>query len=123
MAARAGREYLANHYALGQTRFTAHTAIALYYGAFLRAIVFGIMTLAIVVGVFVATVLGFGERSSMMEWAGMGGVSTLLPLAFIAWFGVVTIYFRIQARNIIVSALVLGGAARFRSNISALRYQ
>jgi uncharacterized membrane protein YjgN (DUF898 family) len=123
MAARAGREYLANHYALGQTRFTAHTAIAPYYGAFLRAILFGIVTLAIVVGAFVVVVLGFGERSSMMEWAGMGGVSTLLPLAFVAWFGLVATYFRILARNIIVSVLVLGGAARFCSNISALRYQ
>ena len=50
MAARASREYLANHYALGRERFGATTPLRPYYVALLWTMLLGAVLLVVVVG-------------------------------------------------------------------------
>ena len=124
MAARASREYLANHYALGREQFGATTPLRPYYWTFLQAIIFGVALSAIVAG-FVVVVLVMAEQFTSSGGLGVGGVSVweILIFIFIILIPSVGIYYRILTRNIIVSALTLGDAAKFHSNLSPLRYQ
>ncbi len=131
VAGRAMREYLANHYALGRTRFAATTRLAPYWGALLVAILaallFGLPFLAVVAAGVFALWRDFDDLEAAFRWLesvpGFGdaaGLAVAFLLLFPIWLGM--LFFRIQARNIVVSALVLGDAARFRSTLQPLVY-
>ena len=124
MAARASREYLANHYALGRERFGATTPLRPYYVALLWTMLLGAVLLVVVVGPVVVLFftslpspdggVGSGMNVSLWQLAGVAApVVVLVPTA---------ICFQILTRNIIVSALTLGGVATFRSDLNPLRY-
>ena len=121
MAARASREYLANNYALGRERFGATTPLRPYYRAFLWAIVFGATLLAILAALVAALFPFWSGESSVSK----GEVFAMVWVAFsilVALIVGATIYFQVLARNIIVSALTLGDAAEFHSDLNPLRY-
>ena len=124
MAARASREYLANHYALGRERFGATTPLRPYYVALLWTLLLGAALLAVVAGP--VAVLFFASFPSPGGAIGIGMNESLWQLVFVAAPLVVlvptAICFRILTRNIIVSALVLGDVATFRSELNPLRY-
>ena len=123
MAARASREYLANHYALGRERFGATTPLRPYYWTFLQAVIFGVAVSAIPVG-FVVVVLVMPEEFSSSGGVGVWQILQILILTiFVILIPSAGIYYRILTRNIIVSALTLGDAAKFHANLSPLRYQ
>ena len=121
MAARASREYLANHYGLGRERFAATTRLPPYYRALLWTMLLGAALLVLIAGP-VAAVLSFTPSDEI----GAGMSESLWLLVFAAGPVVVivptAICFQILTRNIIVSALSLGEVATFRSDLSPLRY-
>ena len=121
MAARAGREYQANHYALGRERFAATTPLWPYYVALLRTMLLGAALTVIVAGA-IAFLLVFDGIGAV--WLTISGMPpwTLMGAAPLIAMGLAAICFRILARNIIVSALTLGDAAAFRSGLDPLRY-
>ena len=124
MAARASREYLANHHALGRERFGAKTPLRPYYGALLWTLLLGAALLVVVAGP--VAVLFFASLPSPDGGAGAGMNQSLWQLVFVAAPLVVivptAICFQILTRNIIVSALALGDVATFRSELNPLRY-
>lgn len=120
MAARAGREYLANNYALGSKPFDASTPIGPYYAALLKTVIFGVITIGLPIGLAATFVDDWSTLEALFYNVGLW---TFLPLLVLAWFGMIMIYFKILARNILINALVMGGVARFGSDIDALRYQ
>lgn len=134
IAARAARHYLANHYALGRMRFAAATPQGPWWAAFLGAILiaalFGVSCAAIAMGIFL-TFINVNTASNGFEAAlhwlqslpGFEEAGALvLALLFLLplWLGIV--FFRAQARNIVVEALTLGDAARFHSRLRPLGY-
>ena len=124
VAARASREYLANHYALGRERFGAKTPLRPYYVALLWTLLLGAALLVVVAGP--VAVLFFASLPSPDGGTGAGMNESLWQLVFVAAPLVVVvptaICFQILTRNIIVSALALGDAATFRSELNPLRY-
>ena len=138
IAARAARHYLANHYALGRTRFAAATPQAPWWAAFMGAILiaalFGVPFVAILMGIALAfgrvamgSDTGGSEFEAALRWLqSLPGFEEAAALAFALlfllplWLGVV--FFRVQARNIVVEALTLGEAARFHSRLRPLGY-
>lgn len=124
MAARASREYLANHYALGRERFGAKTPVRPYYVALLWTLLLGAALLVMVAGPVAA--LFFASLPSPDGGTGAGMNESLWQLVFVAAPVVVivptAICFQILTRNIIVSALTLGDVATFRSELNPLRY-
>ncbi len=122
MAARAGREYLANHYALGRTRFAATTRLAPYYGALLHSVIFFVISALIWAGLMAAIFTSIGSANAAAGDVGTFSIWHWIVIVLVVWSSVVLVYFRILARNIIISALTLGDAATFQSNLSPLRY-
>ena len=123
MAARASLEYLANHYALGRERFSAATPLGPYYLASLWTIVLGV-ALSVVVASLIAAVLLLqvdGIDATSYSGTAMSPWAWLVAAPLVALWPA-TICFRILTRNIIVSALTLGDAASFRSDLNPLRY-
>ena len=124
MAARASREYLANHYALGRERFGAKTPLRPYYVALLWTLLLGAALLVVVAGPVAA--LFFASLPSPDGGIGAGMNQSLWQLVLVAAPLVVivptAICFQILTRNIIVSALTLGDVATFRSELNPLRY-
>ena len=123
-AARASREYLANHYALGRERFGAKTPLRPYCVALLWTLLLGAALLLVVAGP--VAVLMFASFSSPDGGIDAGMNASLWQLVFVAAPVVVlvptAICFQILTRNIIVSALTLGDVATFRSELNPLRY-
>lgn len=134
VAARAARHYLANHYALGRTRFAAATPQGPWWAAFLGAILiaalFGVPCAAIAMGIFL-TFISVNTASNGFEAAlhwlqslpgfeEAGALVVALLFLLPLWLGIV--FFRVQARNIVVEALTLGDAARFHSRLRPLGY-
>ena len=122
VAARRVREYLANHYAFGRERFAAATPLRPYYCAFAKAGALGIGTAVVAFAAGLVAAL----QAAALRKAGLGpfpveGAVVGFLLGGLVWFVPAT-YFRIAARNILVNALTLGEAARFRSAIVPLRY-
>ncbi len=117
-AARASREYVACHHALGQTRFAAATRTRRYWGAYLRAIMLGALMSMVgsVVAFLVILVLRSASSGSNMA------VPAVQLVTGLAVWSLPFIYFRIAVRNIAIDALKLGDAATFRSSLSPLRY-
>ena len=124
MAARASREYLANHYALGRERFGAKTPLRPYYMALLWTLLLGAALLVVVAGP--VAVLFYASLPSPDGVSDSGMSVPLWQLVFVAAPLVVmvptAICFQILTRNIIVSALSLGDAATFRSELNPLHY-
>ena len=124
MAARASREYLANHYALGRERFGAKTRLRPYYAALLWTLLLGVALLVVVAGP--VAILLLASLPSPDGGIGTGIDESLWQLVLIATPLVVivptAICFQILTRNIIVSALTLGDVATFRSALNPLRY-
>ena len=124
VAARASREYLANHYALGRERFGAKTPVWPYFVALLWTLLLGAALLGVVAGP--VAVLFFASLPGPDGAIGAGLNEPLWQLVFVAAPVVVlvptAICFQILTRNIIVSALTLGDVATFRSDLSPLRY-
>ena len=129
MAARASREYLANHHALGRERFSATTTLRSYYVALLWTMLLGAALVVVIAGL-VAGAYSLAFPSSPNDAFGgawdTGLDASLWQLILVAAPLVavvpVTICFRILTRNIIVSALHLGDAATFRSDLNPVRY-
>ena len=118
-AARAGREYVACHHALGDTRFAAATQAGPYWGAYLGAIMLGVV-IAVAAGMAAfALTLAVQSVSSDHSMAATEAATGLVALAVGA---VPFIYFRIAARNIVIDALKLGNVATFGSSLIALHY-
>ncbi len=123
MAARAGREYLANNYAFGRERFAARTPLKPYYWAFAQAILLGLMVTAMLAAVGAAVLLLVaGEISNIRSLGGTYDVLVFLPLLVVLGAFSGMICFIALARNIIISALTLGDAAEFRSRLRPLRF-
>lgn len=136
IAARAARHYLANHYALGRTRFAAATPQGPWWAAFLGAILiaalFGVPCAAIARGIALAvgrvvTGVDAGDHAfefTLLCWLHFLEEAAVLAFALLSllplWLGIV--FFRVQARNIVVEALTLGDAARFHSRLRPLGY-
>lgn len=120
-ATRVGREYVACHHALGDTRFVAATRTRRYWGAYLRAIMLGALMSMVggVVAFLVILALRSASSGSIMAAPAAQLATGLVGLA--VW-SLPFIYFRIAARNIAIDALKLGDAATFRSSLSPLRY-
>lgn len=118
-AARAGREYVACHHALGHTRFAATTPAGPYWGAYLGAIMLGVLIVVVAGMAAVGLVLAVRFASPGYAAASVEISTGLVGLAVAA---VPLIYFRIAARNIVIDALRLGDVATFGSSLIALRY-
>ena len=123
MAARASREYLANHYALGRERFGATTPLGPYYAALLWAVLLGAVLALLAAGLIAAVLLlpadGIGALSNTGAESPVWAFVVFAPVLAV---GPATICFQILTRNIIVGALSLGDAASFRSDLNPLRY-
>ena len=130
MAARASREYLANNYALGRERFSATTPLRPYYLALLWTILFGVALVSVLGALFSAVVLIAPMLANSIDDSGVSsssglGISLwqlLIVVAPLVVIGPAMIFFQILSRNIIVSALTLGEATGFQSDLNPLRY-
>ena len=120
-AARAGREYVACHHALGQTRFAATTRTRRYWGAYLRAIALGALT-GMTGGMAAFLVILALRSASSGSTLAAPAAQLATGLVGLAVWSLPFIYFRIAARNIAIDALKLGDAADFRSSLSPLHY-
>lgn len=117
-AARAGRQYLIDNHALGQERFAARSRVGPYYGALAKTVLYGAALLA--AGVVLATLWAASDFLPAAER--LVGLQ-LTPFLAVAVMGMAAVHFRILARNAALRAMTLGEAARFRSDVGALRHQ
>ena len=123
MAARASREYLANHYALGRERFGATTPLGPYYVALLWTVLLGAVLTLLAAGLIAAVLLlAAGGIDALSSTDAESSVWAFVMFAPILAVGPAMICFQILTRNIIVGALTLGDAASFRSDLNPLRY-
>ena len=129
MAARASREYLANHYALGHERFGARTRLGPYYAALMWTMLLGAVLLVVIAGLVAAVlwlVFPSNPNATLGASSDIGFGTSLWQLLIVVTPVLavvpVTICFQILTRNIIVSALRLGDVATFRSDLHPLRY-
>lgn len=117
-AARASRQYIIDNHALGRERFAARSRVGPYYGALAKTALFGAALLAAAVALATA----WAAWDFVPEAERMVGLQ-MTPLLAVAIMGMAAIHFRILARNVALRAMTLGEAARFRSDVGALRYQ
>ena len=126
LAARALRHYVANNYLFGTTRFSARTPIGPYYVAFGWSLLFFISVAVSAAGLLLLFSVASGAYSSMDETGLMIGIAqgagVLLGILSVILLMLSGLVFTALTRNIIVSALRLGGAATFESDLKPLRF-
>ena len=129
LASRAWRHFLANNVRLGRSRLRAGTPVRPYYCALVKTILYASASLAALAALMTlaASALMHWERdpeASASSALTVGpDIATVGTVVLFGWTALVTAYYRILARNIILGALTLDGGTRFASKAGALRYQ